>query len=68
MVDDCEECRKPRAVCPECKREVANEHDEGIHNTGACGCETARSLCWRTWNGGHCIPYSVYDPEHGTHF
>lgn len=57
---------EPREICPECKREIANEHDEGIHNTGECGCETARKLCWQRWNpGGKCYEYSIYDPEYG---
>jgi len=62
MVEGCEECKKAREKCPDCGREVANEHDEGIHNTGECGCETARSLCWRKWNKDTCCDLSPYDP------
>jgi len=61
-VENCEECDKPRLKCPDCDREVATVHDEGIHNTGECGCEEARGLCWRTWNLDVCCPLSPYDP------
>jgi len=55
-----------REVCPDCKRELANEDDEGVHNTGECGCETARKLCWRRWHrNNECRRYSIYDPEYG---
>jgi len=55
-----------REVCPDCKREIANEQDEGIHNTGECGCEVARKLCWRKWHAkNECRQYSIYDPVYG---
>jgi hypothetical protein len=64
-VDGCADCEKPHETCPDCKRPLANEHDEGIHNTGECGCDEARSLCWRRWAKDNvCRPRSVYDPEH----
>lgn len=50
-----------REICPECGREVANEFDEGVHNTGECGCPKSRALCWRVWNGDRCLPRSIYD-------
>lgn len=52
-------------VCSECNRPVATSQDEGDHNTGECGCPTARSLCWRRWSGNKCLEYSIYDPVHG---
>ena len=48
--------------CPNCGRPIANEWDEEICDTGACGCPTARSLCWRRWNGDQCCELSPYDP------
>ena len=51
-------------VCPDCRRLVATADDEGVHNTGACGCATSRELCWRAWNGNKCVPESPYAPEH----
>jgi hypothetical protein len=56
-------CHKVRGACPECGRQLANEFDEGIHNTGACGCTLSRSLCWFRWNGHKCLPYSIYDNQ-----
>ena len=47
--------------CSECQRPLATEHDEAWHNTGACGCEESRSLCWYKWNGNKCLPRSFYD-------
>ena len=61
-IDDTEE----RKTCPECKRPVANLFDEGIHNTGECGCTSSRSLCWRSWNGNKCVPVSPYDRSSST--
>lgn len=58
---DCKECQTPRETCKDCQRPIANEHDEGIHNTGECGCEEARSLCWRHWNDDRCCLRSPYD-------
>jgi hypothetical protein len=52
-------------TCTECNRRLATDEDEGIHNTGECGCSEARSLCWKKWNGGFCLTYSIYDPDHG---
>lgn len=52
-----------RDICPDCKRPVANVDDEGDHNTGACGCKLARSICWRVWNGDRCTERSPYDEE-----
>lgn len=52
-----------RPKCSECNRVLANEYDEGLCNTGACGCKTARSLCWYRWNGNKCLPYSKYDEQ-----
>lgn len=49
--------------CDECGRRLADEEDEGIHNTGECGCDESRSLCWKVWNGGYCLPLSIYDPN-----
>lgn len=49
--------------CEECGRRRATEHDEAIHNTGECGCDESRSLCWFHWNGGFCLPLSIYDPN-----
>lgn len=48
-------------LCSECQRPLATQHDEAWHNTGQCGCQTARSLCWFRWNGNKCLPRSVYD-------
>lgn len=66
-VEGCEACAEVRKTCPDCHREVANEHDEGIHNTGECGCEESRSLCWRVYNadehGELCLPLSIYDKD-----
>jgi hypothetical protein len=53
----------PKETCSDCGRPVANEDDEAIHDTGACGCKEARSLCWRSWNGNKCCTLSPYDPE-----
>jgi len=53
--------RLPVVICRECNRRRANQRDEGDHNTGACGCSEARSLCWWDWNGERCLPRSVYD-------
>lgn len=63
IVEGCAECGATRETCPDCRRPIASEHDEGIHNTGECGCETARSLCWRTWNGNVCAPLSPFDSK-----
>jgi hypothetical protein len=49
--------------CPSCHRRLATEEDEGAHNTGECGCDVARSLCWFRWNGNRCLPMSIYDSE-----
>jgi ribosomal protein L37AE/L43A len=56
-----EEEDREHKQCPDCKRPVANLFDEGIHNTGECGCASSRALCWRSWNGNKCIPLSPYD-------
>lgn len=52
-------------ICEECQRDLAGEFDEGVCNTGECGCKVARALCWKRWNGDKCLPYSIYDPEFG---
>lgn len=62
-VEGCNDCLEPREVCTFCHRPRANEHDEDIHNTGACGCDESRSLCWFLWNGYKCLPLSIYDPN-----
>lgn len=49
-------------TCSDCGRTLATKEDEAGCNTGECGCEYARSLCWRTWNGA-CLPVSIYDPK-----
>jgi hypothetical protein len=46
-------------ICPKCGRPRATEEDEGVHNTGECGCPSARALCWRAYCG-QCD--SVFDP------
>lgn len=51
------------ATCPSCNRRLATTIDDGMHNTGECGCEEARSICWRRWNNGTCLPLSLYDPK-----
>jgi hypothetical protein len=50
-----------REMCQECNRPVANKNDEGIHNTGECGCPESRALCWKTWNNNICTTKSIYD-------
>lgn len=55
---------KDRDMCLECHRDVANAHDEGVHNTGECGCEEARQLCWKTWNENKCRSLSPYDRDY----
>jgi len=54
---------KDRTICPECCRLRASVDDEAAHNTGECGCDEARSLCWWAWNGERCLPFSAFDPE-----
>lgn len=49
-------------LCLDCLRPLATTEDEGIHNTGACGCASSRTLCWRTWNNDVCCPQSPYAP------
>lgn len=49
-----------RKICPNCKRPVAVLFDEGVHNTGECGCDSSRALCWRSWNGNVCCKESPY--------
>jgi len=61
IVEGCKDCLIPHETCSECGRPRANEHDEEIHNTGECGCEECRSLCWFRWNGNKCLPRSIYD-------
>lgn len=58
---DCAECAVPHEECPDCGRPIANAHDEENHNTGECGCEECRSLCWRLWNRNVCCERSPYD-------
>lgn len=55
-----------RKMCPDCNRPVAGVFDEGICNTGACGCATSRALCWRGWNGNVCCADSPYAPPRET--
>jgi len=53
-------------TCPDCGRPRATEEDEGVHNTGECGCASARTLCWKDY-GGRCE--SVFFPENiGAYF
>lgn len=63
-VPGCKDCDILNLKCDECGRDIANEHDEGNHNTGACGCVECRSFCWKTWNEGKCRPLSPYDPDY----
>lgn len=41
-------------LCPDCHYRIADQDDDGNHNTGECGCKEARSLCWRKWNNNKC--------------
>ncbi len=42
---------------------MAGSSDEAAHNTGECGCEQSRSLCWRRWHPEEkCAESSVYAP------
>lgn len=49
-------------VCEECKNPIATQADEAAHNTGECGCEESRSLCWKAW-GGCESPYDTLRPK-----
>ncbi len=51
-----------KEVCQDCNRKLADTKDEAIHNTGECGCDQARSFCWRKWNNNKCESLSPYDP------
>lgn len=64
MTDECTDCQIVRDKCLDCNREIANEHDEGIHNTGECSCDESRILCWRIWNEGRCEKLSPYDRDY----
>ncbi len=64
------ECTCPQCVnlqqdtCPDCKRPLAGILNDAEHNTGECGCETSRSLCWRRWTAdGKCCKRSPYDQQ-----
>lgn len=61
-MDGCEDCNVVKEKCEECQRDMATQHDEGLCNTGACGCKVARSLCWKAWNNNVCTRFSIYDP------
>lgn len=52
---------RAQVICNKCGRRRATEEDEGVHNTGECGCDDARSLCWRDYCG-ECG--STFDPDY----
>lgn len=53
--------------CDACRRALATQHDESAHNTGDCGCDVSRALCWRAWNNDRCQQLSPYDPDYVDH-
>jgi len=53
----CSSSTIPKAVdgsCPLCGKARATPEDEQIHNTGECGCDKARNMCWREYFGCQC--------------
>jgi hypothetical protein len=61
--EDADRSQEEGERCTDCNRRLPTPWDEAIHNTGECGCDSSRKLCWRKWNNNKCCERSPYDPE-----